>query len=348
MKAGKVYVSGATGFIGSWVIKNLIQKGYDVRVSVRPSSNTENIKKYVAEGKIEVFEGDLEEPDFARKCVKGCDAVIHLAGWVNVSLNPKLKDRIIRANYNTAKNVLSASYHEDRIKKVVFLGSIFGLGKGEGREIADEQVEYNLWGLASKIPYIKAKRMSEEIADEFSEKGLPITRVYPNFCLGEGDIYLSSSKTIFPYVVPGGMKFYFDMGINVQWVGDAGKSLVLALERGKNGEKYLVGGENLFMKEVADISSRFAGNPPPKYKIDPVVFRPLLLAPPYLLYRVEKYVRKFGLDAGMLLISSYKYWFYSDDKARKELRYRSKSAESTIQEATKWILNNLSKFLKKS
>jgi len=343
----KVYLSGATGFIGSWTLKALIERGYNVRISIRPSSNLENIKRYIEDGKVEVLEGDLHDYEFAKKCVKGCKGVIHVAGWVNVSVNPKHKDEIIRSNYETTKNVISASAEEEGIEKIVFLGSIFGLGKGKGREIADENVEYNLWKLAEKIPYVKAKRMSEELIDDFVERGLPIVRVYPNFCIGEGDIYLSSSRSILPYAIPGGMKFYFDMGINIQWVGDAAKSLVLAFERGKPGEKYLVGGENLFMKEIAKIASRFSGNPSPKIKIDPEIFKIFLLTPQNLLVKVEKLIRKTGLDIGMLLISSYKYWFYSDEKARRELGYTSRPAEETIKEATEWILNNLSKFLKK-
>ncbi len=334
----KVFLSGANGFIGSWTLKFLVKKGYDVRISLREKSNIQNIKDFI--DKIEVLNGDLSDNEFALKCVDGCDAVIHTAGKVTASINPN-EEEIISSNYISTYNILRAS-EVKKIKKIVFLGSIFGLGKGKGREIADENVEFNLHELTNLIPYIRIKRMAEITVEEYIKSGLPIVRVYPNFCLGEGDIYLSSSKAILPFVL--GMKFYIDGGINIQWVGDAANSLILGLEKGKEGEKYISGGANLTTYEIAEKVSKIIGRKPPEKKINPFIFRAIAKLPKSAIFIINNmFEKKMKIDLGSVIISAYGYWFYSDEKARKELGYSPRNVDETIEESVKYIKERLNK-----
>lgn len=333
----KIYLSGATGFIGSHTLQQLVEDGFDVRISVREKSNLKNIQKYPK--KIEIFEGDLTNLDFAKRCVSGCDAVIHLAGWVQVAVSKRFREEVWNSNYKTTENMFTSCL-ENKTKKVVFLGSLFGLGKGEGRTAADENVNYNLGDLASKITYAKAKRQCEILRDNFLSKGLPVVTVYPNFCFGEGDIYLSSSVMIYPFL-KGKMKILFDMGVNVQWVGDAARSLILSLEKGKIGEKYLSGGENLETAEIFKILSQITGVPLPRTKVDPKFLRILFRFPDFALEKIEDIFRKtFKMNMGMALISSKQFWFYSDSKIRKELGYKSIPARETLKRAAEWLMKN--------
>jgi dihydroflavonol-4-reductase len=332
-----VFLTGATGFIGGWTLKELLKKGYKVRISLRPNSNTENIKSLL--DKVDVYTGDLRDENFVRECLKGCEYIIHTAGKVDTSLRKEKLGEIMASNFISTQNIFKQAIRAG-IKKVVFLGSIFGLGKATGKELADEKVEFNLEHLEKKIPYVRAKRLSEIIADEYIRAGLKCVRVYPNFCLGYGDIYLSSSKAILPFVM--GMKFYFDMGINVQWVGDAAKALLLALEKGKEGEKYIVGGENIHYEKIAEIVCEKLGKAPPKTKINPKIFKVFLFLPQRILDVIErKLFEKTKLDLGALLIASEKYWYYSDKKARDELGYTSRPAEETLHEAVDWLSSKL-------
>ncbi|MCS7213893.1 MAG: NAD-dependent epimerase/dehydratase family protein [Candidatus Calescibacterium sp.] len=338
----KVFLSGSSGFIGSWTLRRLIENGYDVRISIREKTNLENINNYL--DKIEVLKGDLSDKEFALACVDGCDAVIHTAGKVIPSINPKSNEEVMSSNYVSTHNILFAS-EQKKVKKFVFLGSIFGLGKGSGREIADESVEFNLKGLMKLIPYVRAKRMSEIIVEEFLKRGLPIVRVYPNFCLGEGDIYLSSSKAIVPFVL--GVDFYIEGGINIQWVGDAASSLILALEKGKVGEKYISGGTNLTTYEIGEKVSQILGRNPPRKNINPYIFRAIAKLPyPIISVLDNLFERRMKLDLGSVIISSYGYWFYSDNKARKELGYKSRPAEETLKEAVMYVKKKLMKKIK--
>ncbi len=335
----KVFLTGANGFIGSWTLRFLIANRYHVRICLRKGAVIDNIREYL--DKVEVFWGDLTDVEFVKMCISGCDAVIHLAGKIVTLISSKRRDEVISSNYMTTLNVFSESLKAG-VKKVVFLGSIFGLGKGRGMEFADESVKFNLERLQDFIPYVRAKRMAEILADNFYERGLPVVRVYPNYCLGEGDIYLSSSKAILPFVL--GMKFYFDMGINIQWVGDAARSLIIALEKGKEGEKYLVGGENLTMEEIAIKVNAILGRPDgverKLKRVDPKYFRLLFYLPKFLLEFIEDNIlKKYKIDLGMIFIATEKYWFYSDRKARKELGYTSRSLDEVLEEAVNWLKN---------
>lgn len=328
-----IFLSGASGFIGSHTLEELLKNKYKVRISLRKGSNTDNIKKFL--DKVEVFYGDLSDRYFAEECVKDSEYVIHIAGKVDTSVSSSKREEIILSNYLTTNNIFSSAL-KAKVKKVVFLGSIFGLGKSKNKTPADENVEFNLYHLAKKIPYIRAKRMSEIMADDFLEMGLPIVRVYPNFCIGKGDIYLSSSKAILPFL--NGVNIYFEGGINLQWVGDAAKALVLALEKGKEGEKYLVGGENLTSEEIFEKVMKITGKEAKGRKISPSVFKIFFYLPQPILDIAERMLkRKIKLDIGSLMILTEKYWFYSDEKARRELGYTSRPIDETISEAVNWL-----------
>jgi dihydroflavonol-4-reductase len=145
-----------------------------------------------------------------------------------------------------------------------------------------------------------------------------------------------------------GMNFYFDMGINIQWVGDAAKALVLALEKGKEGEKYIVGGENIHYEKIGKIVCERLGKPSPKTKVSPKIFKVFLFTPQKILELIEKKILKnVKLDVGTLLIASEKYWYYSDNKARNELGYSSRSVEETLYEAVDWITEQMNNRVKK-
>ncbi|MBI2059846.1 MAG: NAD-dependent epimerase/dehydratase family protein [Nitrospirae bacterium] len=338
MAKERVYVSGATGFIGSHTMRVLTERGYRVRISRRKSSKIENLAAH--QNGVEILDGDLGDLAFAKECVKGCDGVIHLAGWVRMSVDPKLEQEVIRSNYQTTRNVFEAC-RAAGTPRVVFLGSIFGFGRGEGREAADETVQFNLEDLARKVPYVRAKKQCEEARDEFVGKGVPVVTVYPNFCFGEGDVYLSSSRAIVPYL-KGQMSVYLDGGINVQGVDDAGASLVLGLEKGKAGEKYLSGGENLEYREMYRILESATGIKAPRRAVNPALLNIFYRLPRAALVPVERFLySRLKLEMGMVLIAAKRYWYYSDAKIRRDLGYVSQPAPVVLGKAARWLQSHL-------
>jgi dihydroflavonol-4-reductase len=128
-----VFLTGATGFIGSWTLKELLSNGYKVRISLRENSNTKNIKSFL--DKVEVLFGDLKDENFVRECLKGCEYIIHTAGKVDTSLIKEKQAEIMTANYISTQNLFKQAIRS-RVKKIVFLGSIFGLGKGKKRKLS--------------------------------------------------------------------------------------------------------------------------------------------------------------------------------------------------------------------
>jgi dihydroflavonol-4-reductase len=190
----KTLLTGATGFVGSHLLRQLIERGEEVRVTVRPGSSRMNIKG-IDENKFEKIQGDLSDPEFAPRALEGCRRLYHLAGLV--STRKKDIPAIEKSNYDSTVNLFRAGLKLG-LEKVVYLASIFALGKGTREKPADEGIEYNLGNW--QIPYFQAKRKAELESYRLLKEGLPIVYVYPTFCLGPGDVYLSSGAMVVQFL----------------------------------------------------------------------------------------------------------------------------------------------------
>lgn len=314
----KVLVTGGTGFIGRNLINTLLKKGYKVRALVRTPG------KIKWPGEVEEVKGDVLIYETLPPAMEGVDGIFHLAGVI--STRKKDEKFMYEINYIGSKNVFEASYQAG-IKKFLYLASIFALGTGTKEKPADENVEYNLGHL--KIPYFRAKRAAEMESLRYLEKGLPIIYVYPTFCLGPGDEYISSSRLVVDFlkgkipVVPPG-------GFNAIDVRDTASGLILGYEKGKIGEKYLIGGTNIsyrdFLKKMSEITGKKAPSislPPWLVKITGILLDPIMKNPP--------------VDYGTGLMAGY-YWYYDDSKARRELGHTSRPLKETLKDAIDWFI----------
>lgn len=329
------FLTGATGFVGSNLLRRITGEYERVYVLVRSSSVSENIK-WIEGEKVSLVKGDLLEPSSFIKELSKCEHVYHTAGFIGT--NRAFKEIVFKLNYETSLNLLKC-VEMTKPLKVVYLASIYALGKGKKDKPADESVEFNLQDFAEKIPYIKAKRMAEEQAFRFAEKGVPIVFGFPCYCVGPGDIYLSSSRIVLASM-NGFLRFYVDGGINVVDVRDVVDGLYLCMKNGKLGEKYILGGYNLTFKELGHELSKVTGTTP-------------YFKTPHFVIKTGGYLAEliFGkgsiIDYGSALIMC-EYWFYNSEKAKRELGWSIRPLSETLKDSVEWLRMNKTYYGKRS
>lgn len=323
----KAFITGATGFIGSHLLRKLIESGdYEkIYVLTRKGSVTENIKDIITSQNVEIVRGDLLDPSTYISVLEKCEHIYHTAGFIGT--HKAYREAVFKLNYETSHNLLETLWKR-RPEKIVYLASIFALGKGKDKEVADENVVYNLEKLARLIPYFSAKRKADAEAFKYAEKGLNIVFGYPCYCLGPGDIYLSSSRILLAGMK--GFHFYSDGGINIVDVRDVAEGLYLCMKNGKSGEKYLLGGYNISFKEFFIELNKITGKCYPYIKIPHglLIFAGIM---------GEKLLGKKSIvDEGSARIMC-EYWFYSSEKAKRELGYKIRPLHETLRDAVQWF-----------
>jgi len=253
----RILITGATGFIGSAVARNLAAKGYQLRVMVRRPDHLPNIKDL----DVETVEGDLEKPETFEKCLDGCDGLFHIAAWYTMWTLER--DKLFRINVDGTRRLLEKAL-EMGIRRVLYTSSVAAIGKppdGPGTE----ETEWNLdW---VKDPYVTSKHLALQEALKVAEKGLNLVIVCPSAPLGPGDIGPTPTGQMVCDFLNGGTPIYFDGGLNIIDVDDLAEGHYLAYTKGKTGEKYILAGRNMTLKEIYDLLSEISGVPAPKMKL---------------------------------------------------------------------------------
>ncbi|MBD3413098.1 MAG: NAD-dependent epimerase/dehydratase family protein [Candidatus Aminicenantes bacterium] len=319
--SGLTLVTGATGFIGSHLTKRLLEKGEQVRVLVREPAK---LKASGLESKkdLEVIQGDLLRTGDISAALNGVDRLFHTAGFI--STFPKDREKVRKLNYDITCNLFKQSEKRD-LKKIVYLDSIFALGGGD-RKPADEETAYNLDGL--KVTYVKAKRRAELFVRERILRGLPVVRVYPCYCYGPGDVNISSSRLVLLYLKRS-LTGYIRGGQNVMDVRDAARGLYLGMKRGKKGQKYIVGGENLSYGEIFSMLEEITGYPKPRFVMSKRTGK-------FFGFLNQAVSSSPFIDTEAAELMGH-YWYYDDSKARQELGYSSRSTAETLRDAVEWL-----------
>ena len=322
------FITGATGFIGSHLLKRIAGDYEKIYVLVRKHSVPENIKWTEGMDNISIVKGDLLELSTFIDYFSKCEHIYHTAGFVGT--NRKFRNEVFKLNYETSLNLLKAAEITKPLK-VMYLASIYALGKGEKDKPADETIEYNLQNFAEKIPYMKAKRMADGFAFELAEKGFPIVFGFPCYCLGPGDIYLSSSRIVLASM-KGLLRFYVDGGINVVDVRDVAEGLYLCMKKGKAGEKYLLGGYNLSFKALFLELSKFT-NCRPYFKLP----KGLVKSAGWLAELILGKTTIIDYNSALIMCE---YWFYNSDKAKRELGWKVRPLQETLKDSVQWFKMN--------
>ena len=325
----KTLITGAAGFVGAAVLRELLKKGHKVKALVRKSSVLDNLKNL----DVEIVQGDLKDRDSLKKCLKDCKYLFHVAAdyrlWV-----PK-PEEIYENNVLGTENLMEEALNSE-IEKIVYTSSVAVLGKPINGDIANEKTPVNVSQMIGH--YKKSKFLAEEKVKElYKTRKLPVVIVNPAAPVGPRDITPTPTGKM---VLDAAMKkipAYLDTGLNIVHVDDVAKGHMQAFNKGKLGERYILGGENLTLKEMLEIISILCGNKPPKIRLPRKPLYPIG-------YVFEIFARLFNIKNPMLTVDmirmAEKKMFFSSEKAKKELNYKYKSAKNALKDAIQWFIDN--------
>jgi len=325
---GKTLVTGAAGFIGSHVVRELLEEGREIRALVLPKENRLNIEGL----DLEVVEGDITDRDSVQRAFQGVDRVFHLAAIYALWL-PR-RELMYEVNCLGAMNVCWAALRKS-VEKIVFTSSIAAIGLNADGSLADETTPYNHQG--NHNDYITSKWLSEEHAKTFAAEGLPIVFCNPTGPIGPRDIGPTPTGQSLVELLNGRLRFYFNSGINLVDVEDVARGHVLAEKKGRVGERYLLANENLTMKDLFTHASeatgvRFSAMPLPLEATIP-------LGDAWEAY-ADRVSHKKPLVTGDSLRYLRKPMTVSNQKAREELGLEFRPLDDSIRRAVDWFVEH--------
>lgn len=324
----KAFVTGATGFIGGNLVRALLADGHQVRALVRTESDPRN----VAGLPIEMVVGDLEDAGRLAEQIAGCDVVFHVAA--HYSLWMKDREAIYQANVAGTKNLLAAAQRA-RIKRFIHTSSVAAIGVPASGTLANEETQTTLEALVSD--YKKSKFLAEQAAREAARNGLDVVIVNPSTPIGARDVKPTPTGEIILRFLQDRMPAYVHTGLNLIDVDDVVRGHILAWQRGRTGERYILGNRNLTLKEMLEILSRITGKPAPRFAVPHAL--PLAVA------FVDEMIlaRYFGKTPQVSFYSvqmSRKAMYYDSSKAISELGMPQSPIEGAIEKAVRWFKTN--------
>jgi dihydroflavonol-4-reductase len=321
----KAFVTGATGFVGSHVAELLQQQGAELRLLVRKGSRTENID-FLRGDRIE---GDLRNFESLRHGMSGCDVVFHVAAdyrlWVR---NP---DEMYRANVDGTLAIMDAA-RAANVKQVVYTSSVATMGFVSDGRIVDEESPVDLADMIGH--YKRSKFMAEQAALAAGRAGAPVVVVNPTTPIGERDIKPTPTGRIILDFLNRKFPAYVDTGLNLADVKEVARGHLLALEKAKPGERYILGGENLTLKQILDKLSAITGLESPSVQVPHSVALGFAAFDQFFTGVVRRKEPRATLEAVRM---GRKKMFASSAKAERELGYHAIPAEDALRRASAWF-----------
>ncbi len=322
-RVGKTLVTGGTGFVGSHVVRALAARGDDLRLLVRRGSS----RDHLADVEFERTSGDVLDRRAVARAVKGAERVFHIAG--TTSMLAQHRQRVFDLNVKGTRIVLEESLSAG-VERVVFTSSVAAIGPASPHGTVDESHPFTAGSLG--IAYVNSKHEAEVEALRLAAHGLPVVIVNPSFVLGPDDPRGTSMELVRRFLL-GRIPAYVDGGLNIVDVRDVAAGHVLADEKGKPGERYILGARNFtFDRLFADLA-RIAGRDHVPVKLPRASTR----------LAVELMARA-GLPLPVSpdeVRSAGCWWTYRNAKARRELGFDPRPHEETLEDAVRWQLEQL-------
>ena len=316
-------MTGATGFVGWHVARKLLERGHTVRALVRPTSK-------VRELELEVINGDLRDSNSLERAVTGCGLVFHVAA--DYRLWSKDPAELYRSNVEGTRNLLTAARRAG-VERVVYTSTVGCIGIPEDRP-GDEDVEVTLDHMTGA--YKRSKFQAEQAALEFAKSGFPVVIVNPTAPMGDHDFKPTPTGKIVVDYLKGAMPAFVDTGLNVVDVEDTAEGHLLAAERGRPGERYILGCENLTLEQILGRLARISGGTVPRWRIPYAVAYAAGVASTGWANLTGREPRA-PLDAVKM---ARKKMFVSSDKAKRELRFNPGPVDAALKRAVDWFRAN--------
>ena len=325
MSTPPTLVTGATGFVGSAVLRALLARGHAVRALVRRGSDRQNLDGL----RVELVEGDLTDPASLGRAAEGCRYLFHVAAdyrlWVP---DPAA---MMQANVAGTRALLLAAQAQG-VERIVYCSSVAALGLNKaGVPPADETTPVSLDKIVGV--YKRSKYLAEQaVLALVREHEVPVVIVNPSTPVGPRDIKPTPTGKMIRDAATGRMPAYVDTGLNIVHVDDVAEGHVLALERGVVGERYVLGGEDFALGDLFALVAKVAGRKPPRIKLPIGPLVPVAL--------VCELLARFGVEPVVTretLAMARKTMFFSSAKARAELGYAPRPAACAIEDAVAWF-----------
>ena len=324
----KALVTGASGFIGSNLVRELLRQGYEVRALLRQGCDARNLDGLP----MEKAHGDLRDPESLEQAVDGCEVLFHVAArytfWVP---HPKV---MYEVNVKGTENMLTAALKKG-VRRVVYTSTCSTIGISPNGVPSNEETKLHPDDLVGH--YKISKYLAEEVAWKVYRQGLPLVVVNPTTPVGPYDIKPTPTGRIIVDYLNHSMFAYVNTGLNIVDVEDVALGHILALERGRVGERYLLGNRNLTLPQIFSVLEQISGIPAPTSKIpvwlalgaayiDEFAEGGLLRRPPHIPVASVKMARKF--------------MFFDSTKAVAELGLPQTPVEQALEKAIRWFKDN--------
>jgi dihydroflavonol-4-reductase len=321
-------VTGATGFVGSHVARQLVSSGENVRVLVRPTSNF----KLLEDLRVERVEGDLRDAGSIERAMRGVRRVFHVAA--DYRLWTQHPEELYESNVEGTRRLIAAAERAG-VERIVYTSTVATIAVPQhGAALPNEATAARLEEMIGH--YKRSKFLAEQVALDAAKAGAPVVIVNPTAPVGPGDWKPTPTGRIILDFLLGKMPAYVDTGLNVVAVEDVAAGHLLAAEKGRSGERYILGGRNMTLKEILDALAAITGRRAPRLKLPHVV---ALAAG----YADELYSRLAGREPQIpvegVKMSRHKM-FVESDKAARELGYAPGKIEAGLERAVRWYEDN--------
>ena len=320
-----ILVTGATGFVGSSLVRLLLARGETVRVLARPGSDRQNL----AGLDVDVAEGDLLKPETLKAAVAGCQGLYHVAADYRLwTRNP---DQMFEANVEGSKAIIRAAA-DAGVGRMVYTSSVATLGIIKGG-VAGEQTPVSYADMIGVYKQSKFKA-EEAVKRLIDDEGAPVVIVNPSTPIGPRDIKPTPTGRMIVEAAAGRMPAFVDTGLNIAHVDDVAAGHILAFDKGQIGERYILGGTDMELSEILAHIAHFMNRKPPTIKIPHNAILPIA-------YLAEAWTRLTGGDVPFVVVDGVKMakkkMFFSSAKAKRELGYQARPAGDALDDAVKWF-----------
>jgi dihydroflavonol-4-reductase len=323
----KTLVTGATGFVGSHVAGQLLAAGHSVRVLVRPTSNLKALEGMA----VEPVAGDLRDAASLGCAMQSVQRVYHVAA--DYRLWTKNPGEMFESNVEGTRRLIEVA-HRAGVERIVYTSTVATIAVPRHGALPNEETWATLGEMIGH--YKRSKFLAEQVALDAAKSGVPVIIVNPTAPVGPGDWKPTPTGHIILDFLKGNMPAYVDTGLNVAPVEDVASGHLLAGEKGRAGERYILGGRNMTLKQILDALAAITGRAAPRIQLPHAV---ALMAG----YADEVFSRLMGREPQIPLegvkMSRHKM-FIESDKAQRELGYKPTKVEAALERAVRWYQEN--------
>jgi dihydroflavonol-4-reductase len=320
----RALVTGASGFVGAAVARALLTAQWQVRVLVRKGSDRRNIGNL----DVEVVEGDINDPASLERAANECVGLFHVAA--DYRLGAPDPSQLYRTNVEGTRNVLNASRRAG-VQRIVYTSSVATVGIPADGTAGDESTPVTLQNMIGH--YKRSKFLAEEVALAAAREGYPVIIVSPSTPVGPGDVKPTPTGRLVLDAAAGRMPAYVDTGLNIVHVDDVAAGHLLAYEHGRVGERYILGGEDMTLREILTLVAAVVGRKPPRVRLPYGAVLPIA-------YLAEGFARVSGRSGRITLEGvrmSRKLMYFSSAKATRELGYKWRPPVQAFEDAIRWF-----------